>query len=197
MTSSNYEYSDLSGFIAGVDEAGRGPLAGPVIAAAVILEEPAGIPGLRDSKMLSAAQRARLADEIRKRSLAWATGRAECVEIDRLNILQASLLAMQRAVESLQISPETALVDGNQCPQLDCEVRCIVKGDKLVPAISAASILAKVARDEEMIGMETEYPGYGFAQHKGYPTRQHIQALQALGPCEIHRLSYAPVKRNM
>jgi len=181
--------------IAGVDEVGRGPLAGPVVAAAVILDDDQEIQGLRDSKMLSEKKRYHLADEIRARSACWGTGRAEIDEIDELNIFNASLLAMQRAVRALDVMPECVLVDGTHCPELDCDVRAIVKGDQLIPAISAASIIAKVTRDDEMVAMDKQYPGYGFARHKGYPTRQHLQAIQELGICAIHRRSYAPVKR--
>lgn len=179
---------------AGVDEAGRGPLAGPVIAAAVILDKSINIKGIKDSKALSADARKNLAGEIREHSLCWATGRAECDEIDDLNILQASLLAMQRAVESLDIIPDYALVDGPHCPRLACPVEGIVGGDQRVGAISAASIIAKVTRDAEMVAMDALYPGYGFARHKGYPTREHLRALDLLGPCDIHRQSFKPVK---
>lgn len=181
--------------IAGVDEVGRGPLAGPVVAAAVILDGEQEIQGLRDSKMLSEKRRYQLADEIRARSACWAIGRAEIDEIDELNIFNASLLAMQRAVRALNVMPECVLVDGTHCPELNCETRAIVKGDQLIPVISAASIIAKVTRDNEMVAMDKQYPGYGFARHKGYPTRQHLQAMQELGICAIHRRSYAPVKR--
>ena len=184
----------LTGSYAGVDEVGRGPLAGPVIAAAVILDNSREIRGLRDSKLLSERLRTELAEEIRQHSLCWGTGRAETGEIDAMNILQASLLAMQRAVESLDIMPEYVLVDGPHCPRLACRVEGIVKGDRLIKAISAASIIAKVTRDREMIAMDALYPGYGFARHKGYPTREHIQALDRLGPCAIHRRSFNPVK---
>jgi len=184
----------LSGLCAGVDEAGRGPLAGPVIAAAVILDNSNTIRGLRDSKQLSERARIEIAAEIRAHALSWATGRAETGEIDTLNILQASLLAMQRAVESLDIIPEYALVDGPHCPRLTCPVDGVIKGDSLVGVISAASIIAKVTRDAEMICMDAIYPGYGFARHKGYPTREHIRALDRLGPCDIHRRSFNPVK---
>ena len=179
--------------IAGVDEAGRGPLAGPVVAAAVILDPARPIAGLADSKTLSPLRREQLAMEIRAKARAWALGRAEVVEIDRLNILQASLLAMQRAVAALSIVPEQALVDGNRCPPLACPCRAIVKGDATVPAISAASILAKVARDAEMGELHECYPQYGFAQHKGYPTAAHRDALRRFGPCPEHRRSFAPV----
>ena len=180
--------------VAGVDEVGRGPLAGPVVTAAVILNPTDPISGLADSKLLSAAQREQLAEQIRLRALAWALGRAEVEEIDRLNILQATLLAMQRAVAALQPAPELALVDGNRAPTLACRVETIVKGDATVPAISAASILAKVARDAEMSEFELRYPGYGFAQHKGYPTSMHLQALDRLGVSPIHRRSFGPVR---
>jgi ribonuclease HII len=179
--------------IAGVDEVGRGPLAGPVVAAAVILDPARPIAGLADSKRLSATRREQLAAEIRAKSLAWALGRAEVAEIDRLNILQASLLAMQRAVENLNVAPDQALVDGNRCPRLACPCEAIVKGDATVPAISAASILAKVARDAELRELHERYPHYGFAQHKGYPTAAHVDALRRHGPCPEHRRSFAPV----
>ncbi|BAP56122.1 ribonuclease HII [Thioploca ingrica] len=181
-------------YIAGIDEVGRGPLAGPVIAAAVILNDNSPIIGLADSKQLSEKRRVELAEQIRQRALAWALGRAEVEEIDRINILQASLLAMQRAVAQLAIVPNYALVDGKHCPHLSCQVRAIVGGDKTVPAISAASIIAKVTRDEEMVAMEDLYPGYEFAAHKGYPTRAHREAIQRLGITPIHRRSFAPVR---
>ena len=182
---------------AGVDEAGRGPLAGPVIAAAVILPVERGIAGLKDSKKLTAAARERLAVEIKAKALSWGIGRADISEIDEINILQASLLAMRRAVAALAIAPQQVLVDGDHCPELDCQVTAIVRGDQTVPAISAASILAKVSRDLEMIAMDRLYPCYGFAQHKGYPTRQHLQALAAHGICAIHRRSFGPVQRYL
>jgi ribonuclease HII len=179
--------------IAGVDEAGRGPLAGPVVAAAVILDPARPIVGLADSKKLSAARRERLAVAIRAKSLAWALGRAEVAEIDRLNILQASLLAMQRAVAALNVVPAKVLVDGNRCPPLACPCEAIVKGDATVPVIGAASILAKVARDAELRRLHDHYPHYNFAQHKGYPTAAHLEALRRHGPCPEHRRSFAPV----
>jgi len=183
-------------FIAGVDEVGRGPLAGAVVAAAVILDSNQPIDGLADSKALTEKRRLLLADEIKQKSLAWALGRAEVAEIDQINILQASLLAMRRAVENLAISPTHALVDGNKCPtQLPCTSEAIVKGDKTVAVISAASIIAKVARDQEMCELDTLYPEYGFAQHKGYPTKAHREALLVHGICPIHRLSFTPVKK--
>ncbi len=181
-------------YIAGVDEVGRGPLAGPVVTAAVILDPSNPIDGLTDSKKLTEKRRNELEKLIKQRALAWALGRAEVGEIDQLNILQASLLAMKRAVEALHIMPSHALVDGNQIPDLLCQVTTIIKGDESEPAIAAASILAKVARDREMQLMEQDYPGYGFAQHKGYPTKSHQQALLELGVTEIHRRSFKPVQ---
>lgn len=189
----------VAGFqrVAGVDEVGRGPLAGPVFAAAVMLPDAHGIDGLADSKILTAAQRERLDALIRARAICWAVGRAEVEEIDTINILQASLLAMARAVAALSIAPELVLVDGNQAPKVTCAVRTIVRGDALVPSISAASIVAKVARDAEMCALDAQFPGYGFARHKGYRTQSHIQALAALGACPIHRRSFAGVLRNV
>ena len=184
-----------NGVMAGVDEVGRGPLAGPVIAAAVILDTENPIQGLMDSKKISEKKRIFLAKEIREKALAWAMGRAEHDEIDSMNILQASLLAMKRAIESLSIKPELVLVDGIYRPDTDCKVVPIVKGDSKVAAISAASIIAKVARDNEMIALDSEYPGYGFSQHKGYPTKMHINALKELGVSLIHRKSFSPVKQ--
>ena len=183
--------------IAGVDEAGRGPLAGPVMAAAVILDAARPIAGLADSKQLSANQRETLAARIRERCLAWSVARVDNIEIDRINILQASLLAMELAVAGLKVRPQRVLVDGNHCPSLPCSVEAVIKGDQTVAAISAASILAKVARDEEMVALDRKYPGYGFARHKGYPTRDHIHALEKLGICAIHRRSYGPVRRRL
>ena len=187
-----------SSLIAGVDEAGRGPLAGPVIAAAVILDPHSPIDGIADSKTLSEKMRNQLDQEIRHHALAWAIARADVEEIDSLNILQASLLAMKRAVNALSIHPQLALVDGNQCPDLEgCRAEAIIKGDQTVTAIGAASILAKVARDREMVELDARYPGYGFAQHKGYPTKLHISALNTLGISPVHRRSYAPVRKIM
>lgn len=180
---------------AGVDEVGRGPLAGPVVAAAVILDPARPLDGLRDSKKLTEKRREALYDEICASALAWSLGRAEVEEIDRINILQASLLAMRRAVDGLAIEPERVLVDGNRCPQLRQPCEAIVKGDDLVAAISAASIIAKVARDREMAALDAEYPGYGLARHKGYPSKAHLEALRTLGVTPIHRRSYAPVRR--
>jgi ribonuclease HII len=182
-------------YIAGVDEVGRGPLAGPVVAAAVILDEARPIEGLADSKALSARRREELSVLIKERAICWALGRAEVEEIDRLNILQASLIAMQRAVMALTLAPELVLVDGNQVPRLDYPVTTVIRGDATVPSISAASILAKVARDAEMCDLDRHYPGYGFSLHKGYPTRVHIEALQRQGVSPIHRRSFGPVRR--
>lgn len=180
---------------AGVDEAGRGPLAGAVIAAAVILDPENPIAGIDDSKKLSAPRRQVLAGLVRTQAIAWALGRAEVEEIDRLNILQATLLAMARAVAALPVAAQHVLVDGNRCPKVQCSVEAVVGGDATVEAIGAASILAKVARDQEMATLDIAYPGYGFAQHKGYPTKAHIEALSRLGVTDIHRRSFAPVKR--
>jgi len=180
--------------VAGVDEAGRGPLAGPVVAAAVILGDGPVARQVRDSKQLTAARREALAEAIRAQATAWALGRAEVHEIDRLNILQATLLAMQRAVASLVLAPARVLVDGNRCPALAVPSEAIVGGDRQVPCISAASILAKVSRDAEMMALDRRYPGYGFDRHKGYPTRAHREALTRLGPCAAHRHSFAPVR---
>ena len=180
--------------IAGVDEAGRGPLAGPVVAAAVILPDQHTITGLNDSKKLTPKRRAALADDIKVQALAWAVAESSVAEIDRINILQASLVAMQRAVAGLSQVPHEVLVDGNICPSLPMPTRAIVGGDGLHASISAASILAKVARDEQMLLLDQQYPGYGFAQHKGYGTKAHLAALTALGACAIHRRSFAPVR---
>lgn len=173
---------------AGVDEVGRGPLAGPVVAAAVILDYP--IEGITDSKKLTAKNRERLAESIKTHALAFAYGRAEVEEIDRLNIHHASLLAMQRAIEALTTQPSEVWVDGLYVPQISLACQAVVKGDSLIYQISAASILAKVYRDNEMLEMDSLYPGYGFAAHKGYGTKQHQLALQTLGPCPIHRRSF-------
>ncbi|WP_295408862.1 ribonuclease HII [uncultured Thiocystis sp.] len=180
--------------IAGVDEAGRGPLAGPVSAAAVILDPSRPIVGIDDSKKLSASRRAILDREIRERALAWSVAWATVEEIDRINILQASLLAMQRAVAALAIRPQRILVDGNRCPEFGLEAEAVIGGDGLIPAIGAASILAKVARDQVMAQLELDFPGYGFARHKGYPTRVHLAALRTLGACPHHRRSFGPVR---
>lgn len=181
--------------LAGVDEVGRGPLAGPVVAAAVILDPYQPIAGLMDSKKLSQRKRERLAEEIRNKALAWCLGRAEVAEIDQLNILQATFLAMRRALEALPMRPEHVLIDGNACPCLpDWSLETVIGGDNRVPVISAASILAKVSRDAEMVELHADYPDYGFAQHKGYPTRAHLQALQTFGITAHHRLSYKPIR---
>ena len=180
--------------VCGVDEAGRGPLAGPVFAACVILRDDDPIEGLADSKVLSHQRREKLAIQIRSRAAAWAVASASVEEIDRINILRASLLAMRRAVEQLTIAPHEVLVDGLHCPEVRFPVRAIVDGDALVAEISAASILAKTARDALMLEMHALYPDYGFARHKGYSTRQHLEALRRFGVCPIHRRSFAPVR---
>lgn len=181
--------------IAGVDEAGRGPLAGPVISAAVILDPNKKIKNLADSKKLSEVKRESLFIEICEKAIAFGIGRAEVFEIDKINILQATLLSMQRAVAALKVKPTEVLVDGNCCPLLDYPTRAIINGDNLVAEISAASILAKVTRDREMMEIwDKEFPEYGFAKHKGYPTAMHRLILKSLGPCKIHRLSFGPVK---
>ena len=182
-------------FCAGVDEAGRGPLAGDVYAAAVILDPSQPIEGLADSKVLSEKRREALAPVIQQRSLAWCVARATVQEIDQLNILQATLLAMQRAIHGLKIAPQLAWVDGNQAPRVACRVQTVVKGDALVPAISAASILAKTARDAELLRLHVQYPEYGFHLHKGYGTALHMARLKEFGPCPAHRRSFAPVSR--
>ena len=179
--------------IAGVDEAGRGPLAGPVVAAAVILNPVDKVDGLADSKTLSAKKRRVLDEEIKAKALAWAVGRAEVAEIDQINILQATLLAMRRAVLALDIEPHYVLVDGNRCPQLPFVTESVVGGDASVEAISAASIVAKVTRDREMEGLAQLYPHYDFAKHKGYGTRDHLERLRRYGPSRIHRHSFRPV----
>jgi len=185
--------SDGRVLVAGIDEAGRGPLAGPVVAAAVILDPARPVDGLRDSKLLSPQRREVLAVEIRSRSLAWAVAECSVAEIDALNILQATLLAMRRAVDALQMKPAQALVDGDRCPELACPARAIIRGDRDVAAISAASILAKTARDALLMALDREYPMYGFARHKGYGTPEHLAALDLHGPCPAHRRSFAPV----
>ena len=188
---------DVPGLIAGVDEAGRGPLAGPVVAAAVILDPDRPIKGLGDSKVLSARTRDRLFDEIRARALCCCIAQASVDEIDRHNILQATLIAMRRAVDGLRLRPVKVLVDGNRLPVLTVSAEAIVKGDAKVAAISAASILAKVHRDRLCTTLHDEYPDYGFAVHKGYPTPSHLAALRVLGPCAAHRQSFAPVRESM
>ena len=182
---------------AGCDEVGRGPLAGDVVAAAVILDPHQPIEGLDDSKKLSEKKRELLFDEIQRKAKSWCIARASVAEIDTINILQASLLAMTRAVQGLSIQPEHVLVDGNKLPKWNYPAEAVVKGDSRVAAISAASILAKVTRDREMILLDKTYPGYGFAEHKGYPTKVHMDALERLGITPIHRTSYAPVKSRL
>jgi len=183
--------------LAGCDEVGRGPLAGDVVAAAVILDPEQPITGLDDSKKLSEKKRELLFDEIQIKAKSWCVARASVAEIDRLNILQASLLAMTRAVQGLQIQPEYVLVDGNKLPKWNYAAEAVVKGDSRVAAISAASILAKVTRDREMVALDKVYPGYGFAEHKGYPTQVHMAALEKLGVTPIHRTSYGPIKAKL
>ena len=180
---------------AGVDEAGRGPLAGPVVVAAVILPQRYTLDWLDDSKRLSATKREKLAPQIVTQAIAYNIQFVEVDEIDRVNILQATLNGMQRAVESLEPSPKRALIDGNRAPELSCEVETVVGGDGLIASISAASILAKVYRDRLMLEMHNRYPGYGFDRHKGYPTAQHLEKLSLLGPGPIHRRTFAPVRR--
>lgn len=188
----------LSGYqgslLAGVDEVGRGPLFGDVVTAAVILDPANPIDGLADSKKLTEKRREQLYEEIKAKALSWSVARASVVEIDRLNILHATMLAMTRAVEQLDVAPEYVMVDGNRLPALPCPGEPVVKGDDKVPAIAAASILAKVTRDREVADYDRQYPGYGLAQHKGYPTSAHLAALKKLGPTPLHRRSFGPVK---
>lgn len=183
--------------LAGVDEVGRGPLIGAVVTAAVILDPERPISGLADSKKLSEKKRSQLYEEITEKALAWAIGRCEAHEIDELNIGQATLLAMQRAVAGLKVAPEYVLVDGNRCPDWHWPSEAVVKGDSRVPAISAASVLAKVTRDREMLELDARFPGYGLARHKGYPTREHMEALHRLGPTPEHRRSFRPVREAL
>ncbi len=183
--------------IAGVDEVGRGPLCGAVVTAAVILDPARPIEGLNDSKKLTEARREALFPLIQERALAWCIARAEVEEIDRLNILHATMLAMQRAVAGLSVQPTLVLVDGNRCPVLPMRSEPVVKGDSRVPAIAAASILAKVARDREMLELDQQYPGYGIAGHKGYPTPVHLAALRELGATPVHRRSFGPVRKAL
>ena len=187
----------MSEFIAGIDEAGRGPLAGPVMAASVILNPSKPIEGLADSKKLSANKRDHLYDEIKTNAFAWGLGYASAVEIDEINIHQATLLAMQRAYSAMQIDASHVYVDGLHCPELSAPCTAIVKGDQLLAEISAASIIAKVTRDREMEHHHKDLPQYGFDQHKGYPTAQHIAALKEYGPCKLHRKSYKPVREAL
>ena len=179
---------------AGVDEVGRGPLAGPVVAAAVVLPEKFELIGLTDSKKLTPKKRLCLNKSIKEQALCWGIGRVEVDEIDRVNIFNATLLAMQRAVEALSIVPDVSLIDGKWAPRLECEIRTLIKGDLYVPAISAASIIAKVERDKEMCELHVKYPNYGFKTNKGYATAQHLIALETFGACEIHRKSFSPVR---
>ncbi|EMY46180.1 ribonuclease HII [Glaesserella parasuis] len=191
-----FEYPKAK-LIAGVDEVGRGPLVGAVVTAAVILDPNQPIEGLADSKKLSEKRRLALAEEIKAKALCWSLGRAEPDEIDQLNILHATMLAMQRAVAGLRIQPDFVLVDGNRIPTLPMPAQAVVKGDSLVAEISAASILAKVARDQEMDELDKQYPEYGFAQHKGYPTKLHFEKLESLGVTPYHRKSFAPVAQRL
>jgi ribonuclease HII len=184
----------VEGLVAGVDEAGRGPLAGNVVAAAVILDKDRPITGLADSKQLSAQRREQLAEQIRGRALACAVSSVDAAMIDRINILQATLLAMRQAVEQLGLIADHVFIDGNRCPEVDMPATAIVKGDRRVAEISAASILAKVERDRQMLLLHEIYPCYGFDRHKGYPTAAHIRALAEYGPCPAHRISYRPVR---
>ncbi len=188
------DFTLVEELVAGVDEVGRGPLCGAVVTAAVILDPTRPILGLNDSKKLTEAKRELLFDEIKEKALAWCIARAEVEEIDELNILHATMLAMQRAVEGLSVTPRLALIDGNRCPKLKVPSAPVIQGDAQVPAIAAASILAKVSRDREMQALDLIYPGYGMATHKGYPTPVHLEALQRLGPTPIHRRSFAPVR---
>lgn len=188
------DFNLVEELVAGVDEVGRGPLCGAVVTAAVILDPNRPILGLNDSKKLTEAKRERLYDEIMEKALCWCIARAEVDEIDRLNILHATMLAMQRAVEGLSITPKLALIDGNRCPKLAVPSAPVIQGDAKVPAIAAASILAKVSRDREMAAFDLIYPGYGMAGHKGYPTAVHLEALARLGPTPIHRRSFGPVR---
>lgn len=192
--STNFIYPNAH-LIAGVDEVGRGPLVGAVVTAAVILDPNNPIEGLADSKKLSEKKRLLLAEEIKAKALCWSLGRAEPEEIDRLNILHATMLAMQRAVAGLNIQPDFVLVDGNHIPTLPMPAQAVIKGDSLVAEISAASILAKVARDQEMAELDVQYPEYGFAKHKGYPTKLHFEKLEQFGATPFHRKSFAPVKK--
>jgi len=186
---------DAPRLICGVDEAGRGPIAGPVFAAAVILDPRRPVAGLKDSKLLAPTRREALAVMIRREARAWAVASATVQEIDQLNILQATLLAMRRAVEQLGVDPDEAWIDGDHCPRLTCKARAVIGGDRSVPEISAASILAKTARDAEMLRLHAQYPAYALDRHKGYPTPEHLALLELHGVCDIHRRSFAPVRR--
>lgn len=196
MQSAEFDFRP-AGHTAGVDEVGRGPLIGDVVAAAVILDPDNPIEGLADSKALSEKKRERLYGEIKEKALAWCVAAATPAEIDELNILHASMLAMQRAVEGLSIAPDYALIDGNRCPALACPSEPVVKGDAKVAEISAASILAKVDRDRQMLALHQQYPDYGFDRHKGYPTPQHLEALERLGALPEHRRSFRPVRLRL
>jgi len=187
----------MSYYLAGVDEVGRGPLVGDVVTAAVILDPNQPIAGLADSKKLSEKKREFLAEQIKRQALAWSIGRASPQEIDQLNILQATMLAMTRAVEGLAIEPHHVMVDGNRCPQWRYSSEAVIKGDALIAEISAASIIAKVTRDQEMIALDAQYPAYGFAKHKGYPTPYHLQKLMEFGPLQEYRMSFKPVQLSL
>jgi ribonuclease HII len=189
------EVPAVEGMLAGVDEAGRGPLVGNVVAAAVILDPGNPVDGLNDSKKISARRREQLADQVREKAIAWSVVSIDSEQIDHLNILQATMLAMKRAVEQLAVPPQHVFIDGNRCPDISVPATAIVKGDARVAEISAASILAKVERDAQMLALHETYPQYGFDKHKGYPTKAHFEALAEYGPCLEHRRSYAPVRR--
>ncbi|KDM90156.1 ribonuclease HII [Photobacterium galatheae] len=191
-----FVYPDAQ-LIAGVDEVGRGPLVGAVVTAAVILDPANPIEGLTDSKKLSEKKRLALFDEIKEKALSWSLGRCEPAEIDELNILQATMVAMQRAVAGLSVQPDFVLIDGNRVPQLPMPAQAVVKGDLRVAEISAASILAKVTRDQEMVELDARFPAYGFAQHKGYPTKAHFAALEEFGAIDEHRKSFKPVRERI
>jgi ribonuclease HII len=186
-----------TGLTAGVDEAGRGPLAGPVVVAAVILPAKYDLASLDDSKRLTTLKREQLLPQIEAQAIAWSVEFVTAQEIDRVNILQATMNGMQRAVEKLSPAPLRAMIDGNRAPSLSCEVTTVIGGDGLIPSISAASVLAKVYRDRLMLKFHLQYPGYGFDRHKGYPTAHHLERLKVLGPCEIHRQSFAPVRNAL
>jgi ribonuclease HII len=187
----------MSYYVAGVDEVGRGPLVGDVVTAAVILDPNRPIAGLADSKKLSEKKRLFLAEQIKQHALAWSIGRASPEEIDQLNILHATLLAMTRAVEGLAIVPQHVMVDGNRCPQWQYSSEAVIKGDSLIAEISAASIIAKVTRDQEMLALDQRYPAYGFAKHKGYPTKYHLEKLMEFGPLQEYRMSFKPVQQSL
>ncbi|EGQ9100064.1 ribonuclease HII [Vibrio parahaemolyticus] len=192
-----FEYPQGYQLIAGVDEVGRGPLVGDVVTAAVILDPNNPIEGLNDSKKLSEKKRLALLPEIKEKALAWAVGRCSPEEIDELNILQATMIAMQRAIAGLKVQPDLALIDGNRCPELPMDSQAVVKGDLRVAEISAASIIAKVVRDQEMEELDKQYPQFGFAKHKGYPTKAHFEAIEQHGVISEHRKSFKPVKKAL